>query len=180
LHDDLLHDKNTYHAEEQNSRLTIIRKLIKLLGWKHINDSKVMKKTEFDENVISALGKSEAFTDQKTKVIFNMSKSKLDVKGDFNTLRYINELLKGFSIKIDAFYDGGRKDENKRYRLSEINNVSEIVYYLINRGKLHLQDDHHFVEPEYKRFHDLYKPNTKIESNVNTALLDVDIWAEDE
>jgi hypothetical protein len=180
LHDDLLHDEKTQHGEEQNSRLTIVRNLIKLLGWKHINDSEVMKKAEFDDNVINALGKSEAFTDQKTKVIFNMSKSTINLKGDFNTLRYINELLKGFSIKIDAFYDGGRKDENKRYRLSEINNVSEIVYYLINRGKLHLQDDHHFVEPEYKRFHDLYKPNTKIESNVNTALLDVDIWAEDE
>ena len=138
-----------------------------------------MKKAEFDENVISALGKSEAFTDQKTKVIFNMSKSKLDVKGDFNTLRYINELLKGFSIKIDAFYDGGRKDENKRYRLSEMNNVSEIVYYLINRGKLHLQDDHHFVEPEKKRFNELFQYQKNKKSTFDTSLLDINIW-EDE
>jgi hypothetical protein len=183
LHDDLLHDKNTYHAEEQNSRLTIVRKLIKLLGWQHINDNKVFTKDEFDENVINALGKSEAFTDRKTKVIFNMSKSTINLKGDFNALRYINELLKGFNIKVKTFYSGDKILKNKRYKLSEMNNVSELVYYLINRGKLQLCNDHHFVEPENKRYYDLYKPNKKIESDLNTALLDVnivDIWEEEE
>ena len=64
-----------------------------------------------------------------------------------------------------------------------MNNVSELVYYLINRGKLQLCNDHHFVEPENKRYYDLYKPNLKIESDLNTALLDVnivDIWEEEE
>jgi hypothetical protein len=174
LHDELLHKETfTQHGEEQNSRLTIVRNLIKLLGWQHINDKKVFTKDQFDENVINAIGKSKAFTDQKTKVIFNMSKSTINLSGDFNALRYINELLKGFSIKIETFFDGDNKLKNKRYRLSEMNNVSEIVYYLINRGKLHLQDDHHFVEPDKKRFNNLYKPNQN-----NNVDVDIDMWEE--
>jgi hypothetical protein len=179
LHDDLLHDEKTQHGEEQNSRLTIVRNLIKLLGWQHFNDKKVFTKDQFDENVINALGKSKAFTDQKTKVIFNMSKSTINLSGDFNALRYINELLKGFSIKIETYYDGDNKLKNKRYRLSEMNNVSEIVYYLINRGKLLLYDDHHFVEPEKKRFNELFQYQKNKKSSVDTSLLDINIW-EDE
>ena len=118
-------------------------------------------------------------TDEKTKVIFNMRKSTINLSGDFNALRYINELLKGFSIKIETYYDGDNKLKNKRYRLSEMNNVSEIVYYLINRGKLQLYDDHHFVEPEKKRFNELFQYQKNKKSSVDTSLLDINIW-EDE
>ena len=60
-----------------------------------------------------------------------------------------------------------------------MNNVSEIVYYLINRGKLHLQDDHHFVEPEKKRFDELFQYQKNKKSTFDTSLLDINLW-EDE
>jgi len=74
LHDDLLHDKNTYHAEEQNSRLTIVRKLIKLLGWQHINDNKVFTKVviiqEFKDKLV------ELFPEKKIELFTGDTDSK--------------------------------------------------------------------------------------------------------
>ena len=166
LDDDSFFEGNTHKTEEQNGRLIIIRKLIKLLGWEHINDTKTIKKEEFDENCINALSKSEAFTDSKTKILFNMSKKRIDLKGQFNAMRYINELLKNFGVKIDIEYNGKRVKENAVYKLVELNNISEIVFYLMQRGKVLLGLKNHYQEPKQKIFKKLYKGDEEKEKYI--------------
>jgi hypothetical protein len=165
LDDDKLFEGNTQHVDEQNTRLTIVRKLINLLGWKHINDDTVYNNDDFQENMINTLMKSQAFTDQKTKIMFNMHKSKVDLKKDFNTIRYINDLIKTFGIKIDVSYNGRREYKNRLFSLKQINNVSEIVHYLITRGKLALNANNYYVKPTQMRFETLFKYQTRVSSS---------------
>jgi hypothetical protein len=171
---------NTQHIEEQNSRLTIIRNLIKLLGWKHVNDKTVFDNNTFEENMIETICKSKAFTDQKTKVIFNLQKSTINLKGDSSTVRYLNELLKGFGLKINVTYQGKRIPQNRHFALTETNNISEIVHYLITRGKIKLPEENHYVKPEQMRFEALFKyQKPEIETVHYGDFLDEGIWEDD-
>jgi len=52
-------------------------------------------------------------------------------------------------------YEGGRhKRENRVYKLAEINNVSEIVEYLVSGGKLKLSSKSLFRSPEKRIYKD--------------------------
>jgi hypothetical protein len=181
LDDKAIFQGNTQHIDEQNSKLTIIRNLIKLLGWKHVNDKTVFDNNTFEENMIETICKSKAFTDQKTKVIFNLQKSTINLKGDYSTVRYLNELLKTFGLKIDVSYHGKKRiAQNRQYALSEINNISEIAHYLITRGKIKLPAENHFVKPDQMRFESLFKyQKPEIETVDYGDFLDEGIWEDD-
>ncbi len=128
---------DTQHGEENRIKLEIVRKIITLLGFKNATDEKIMSKDEFDFGLINLIGKSEIFTDEKmVKIYFEMSKSTIDTSNSKSALRYINEILKHYSIKIQAEYNGKKIDKNKVYRLCEIANVSEIVEYLVYSQKI--------------------------------------------
>ena len=137
---------DTQHGEEKRIKLEIVRKIITLLCWKNGTDEKAMNKDEFDLGLINLIGKSEILTNQKmVKIYFEMSKSTIDTKNSKSALRYINEFLKHYSIKIQAEYNGMKVEKNKTYRLCELSNVSEIVEYLVNMNR-------------YKPFHGMTKP----------------------
>jgi len=157
LDDDAIHYGNTQHADESNSRLDIVRNLIKLLGWKSATDRTVLNDEQFKESIIGLVGKSKAFTDPKTtKMLFGMSKCKIETTNLKQALRYINELFKNFGVKIDVSYKGRREPKNMLYQLVELNNISEIVFYLINKRKCIFGENSHFIEPKEFRFKSLY------------------------
>jgi hypothetical protein len=137
---------DTQHGEEKRIKLEIVRKIITLLGWKNGTDDKVISKDEFDLGMINLIGKSEIFTNQKmVKIYFEMSKSKIDTSNSKFAIKYINEFLKHYSLKVEVFYEGNRIDKNKRLKLTELHNVSEIVEYLVKAKR-------------FKPFHGMRKP----------------------
>ena len=105
-----------------------------------------------------------------------MHKSKVDLKKDFNTIRYINDMIKNFGIKIDVSYNGRREYKNRLFSLKQINNVSEIVHYLITRGKLTLNSNNHYVKPTQMRFETLFKYQKKERTNNEMMKLDNDLF----
>ena len=40
LHDDTIYEGNTQHKDDSNSRVDIMRKIIKLMGWASVNDKR--------------------------------------------------------------------------------------------------------------------------------------------
>jgi hypothetical protein len=126
-------NSDTQHGEEKKIKLEIVRNIITLLGWKSGTDDKVMNKDDFDLGLMNLIGKSTIFTDQKmAKIYFDMSKSKIDTTNSKYAIKYINEFLKHYSLKIEVGYDGKRIEKNKTFQLLEMHNVSEIVEYLVN------------------------------------------------
>ena len=165
LHDDTVFEGNTQHTDDSNSRVDIVRKLIKLMGWESVNDKKVLNQDEFEDGIIQLVGKSKAFTDPKmTKMLFGMSKCKIETTDKKKALRYINELFKHFSIKIDVSYSGRREAKNQKYSLVELNSISEIIYNLIQREKrgYTLGDKHYYIEPKEFKFKHLQIDRPKI------------------
>jgi hypothetical protein len=94
-------------------------------------------------------------------------------------LRYINEILKIYSVKIDVVYEGGRhKRENRIYKLAEINNVSEIVEYLVSGGKLKLSSKSMFRSPVKRVFGDCIKEKRVPEEEEKEEVVEVGIFDE--
>ena len=118
------------------------------MGWESVNDKKVLNQDEFEDGIIQLVEKSKAFTDPKmTKMLFGMSKCKIETTDKKKALRYINELFKHFSIKIDVSYSGRREAKNQKYSLVELNSISEIIYNLIQREKrgYTLGEKHYYI-----------------------------------
>jgi hypothetical protein len=139
-------NSDTQHGEEKKIKLEIVRNIITLLGWKSGTDDRVINKDDFDLGIMNLIGKSTIFTDQKmAKIYFDMSKSKIDTTNSKYAIKYINEFLKHYSLKIDVGYDGKRVEKNKIFKLVELHNVSEIVEYLVN-------------SKQYEPFHGMRKP----------------------
>ena len=165
LHDDTVYEGNTQHVDDSNSRVDIVRKIIKLMGWESVNDKKVLNQDEFEDGIIQLVGKSKAFTDPKmTKMLFGMSKCKIETTDKKKALRYINELFKHFSVKIDVSYSGRREAKNQKYSLVELNSISEIIYNLIQREKrgYALGEKHYYIEPKEFKFKHLQLERPKI------------------
>jgi hypothetical protein len=90
-------------------------------------------------------------------VKFNLSKCKIDTTNKDNAVKYINELLKNYSIKLERTYKKGKGKEkqNRIYQLVKLNYIDEIVYNLVQSKRLTLSDKNVFVEPTVKKFSEL-------------------------
>lgn len=141
--------KESHHVEESQTRQSIVSELIQLMGWSCVTDESSLSEEQFNEGLTNLLGKSKIFLDVKTtKMLFGMNKSKIDTSKLTNAMRYINEILKHYCVKIDVVYEGGRhKRDNRVYRLVEIHNISEIMEYRITSGNVKLTPGNHFRAP---------------------------------
>ena len=177
---DKLLKKSCYDDKKEDTeyRLIIINQIINALGFQNINDNKVLSESQFDENfiksdsdLINLLFKDSAKT---IKVRFNLSKTKVDITNKDNAVKYINELLKNYSIKLERSYLKGKKKEkhNRVYQLVKLNSVDEIIYNLVQCKRLTLSNENIFVEPKQKIFSDLIgKPNMKIQTTTPQSKL---------
>ena len=135
------------------------------MGWESATDKTVLNQDQFEDGIIKLVGKSKAFTDPKmTKMLFGMSKCKIETTDKKKVLRYINELLKHFSIKIEVSYKGRRETKNQCYQLVELNSISEIIYNLIQREKrgYTLGEKNYYIEPKEFKFKHLQIERPKI------------------
>ena len=155
--------KNIYDdkREDVEYRLIVINQIISALGFSNINDNKVLSEEQFDNKFIDLISKTPLFNEsaQTVKVKFNLNKMKIDTTNKDNAVKYINELLKNYSIKLDRSYQKGKgKDKKNRiYRLVKLNCVDEIIYNLIQSKRLTLSDKSIFIEPTVKKFSELAK-----------------------
>ena len=142
--------------EDVEYRLIVINQIIEALGFSNINDNKVLSEKEFDESMINVITKTPLFNEsaKTVKVKFNLSKCKIDTTNKDNAVKYINELFKNYSIKLERSYQKGKGKEKKNriYQLVKLNYVDEIVYNLVQSKRLTLSDKSVYIEPAVKKF----------------------------
>jgi hypothetical protein len=145
--------------EDVEYRLKVINQVIEALGFSNINDNKVLSEKQFDESMMDVIAKTPLFNESamSVKVRFNLSKCKIDTTNKDNAVKYINELLKNYSIKLERSYKKGKGKEikNRIYQLVKQNCIDEIVYNLVQSKKLTLSDKNIFTEPTVKKFSEL-------------------------
>ena len=141
--------------EDVEYRLIVINQLINTLGFK-LDDSKVLSEDEFNKNMLNVILDTPLFNESsKTlKVKFNLSKSKVDTSNSDNAIKFMNELLKNYSLKLHRFYPKGKGKEkiNRKYELIKLNHIDEIVYNLMQSKQITLTDQHKYIEPINKVF----------------------------
>ena len=156
-----LESKSTFDdkREDVEYRLLIVNQIINCIGFKDINDTTVLSESQFDDNFVNNLAQNPIFNESSktVKVRFNLSKSKTDPKDKDSCVKFINELFKNFSIKLERTYQKGKRKEkqNRIYQIVILNNVDEIVYNLIQSKRITLTDDASFIEPTEKVFSEL-------------------------
>ena len=166
--------------EDVEYRLIVINQIIKALGFSNINDNKVLSEKEFDESMINVITDTPLFNEsaKTVKVKFNLSKCKIDTTNKDNAVKYINELLKNYSIKLERSYKKGKAKviENRIYQLVKLNCIDEIVYNLVQSKRLTLTEQSVYIEPTVKKFSALVGEvvdSSSEKESYKTSLLDM-------
>ena len=160
-----------YDKQKQIFKLKIIHQLINKLGFTSIHDDKVIYQKEFEDRMFEVMDETPIFKlehSEDIRIQFGLSKSQIKITDKTQALKYINEILKSYSIKLErSVIEGKRNDKkNQQYKIVKLNYIDEIVSNLIYSGKVKLSDDSKYIEPTHKVFSNLgvrEKPKPKEE-----------------
>jgi hypothetical protein len=169
-----------YDKQKQIFKLKIIHQLINKLGFSSIHDDKVIYQNEFEDKMFEVMDETPIFKldhSEDIRIQFGLSKSQIKITDKTQALKYINEILKSYSIKLErSVIEGKRNDKkNQQYKIVKLNYIDEIVSNLIYSGKVKLSDDSKYIEPTHKVFSNLGvrekpKPKPKVEAEVKVVV----------
>ena len=167
-----------YDKQKQILKLKIVNQLISKLGFSSVYDDKIMYQKEFEERMFEVMDETPIFKLEQSEDIriqFGLCKSQIKISDKAQALKYINEILKSYCIKLErTVIEGKRNDKkNQQYKIVRMNYIDEIVSNLIYSGKVKLSDDTKYIEPTHKAFSNLgvrEKPIPKVEADVKVVV----------
>lgn len=167
-----------YDKQKQILKLKIVNQLISKLGFSSVYDDKIMYQKEFEERMFEVMDETPIFKlehSEDIRIQFGLCKSQIKISDKAQALKYINEILKSYCIKLErTVIEGKRNDKkNQQYKIVRMNYIDEIVSNLIYSGKVKLSDDTKYIEPTHKAFSNLgvrEKPIPKVEAEVKVVV----------
>ena len=149
-----------YDKQKQITKLKLINQLINKLGFSSVFDDKVLSQKEFEDRMFQVIDETPIFKldhSEDIRIQFGLCKSQINITDKAQALKYINEMLKSYSIKVErTMMEGKRNDKkNQQYKIVRLNYIDEIVYNLIQCGKVNLSEDSKYIEPTTKVFTNL-------------------------
>lgn len=169
-----------YDRQKQILKLKIVNQLINKLGFSSVYDDKIIYQKEFEDRMFEVMDETPIFKlehSEDIRIQFGLCKSQIKISDKAQALKYINEILKSYCIKLErTVIEGKRNDKkNQQYKIVRMNYIDEIVSNLIYSGKVKLSDDTKYIEPTHKVFSNLgvrEKPITKpkVEAEVKVVV----------
>jgi len=171
-------DRNNQHngtilsKDEEMSRHNYIIAIINKLGFKNIYDDKIIKNSEFEQNIRDTIEFliNEYTTNKKFDLIMNKSRHYIpNMRG--GTLKallgFINTHLSIYSVKISIMRKRERGVKNKIscYGIEILDNIEELLEYRMNKGFRIHDSDNIFVKPSERKSY-----NFKYNANINTRM----------
>ena len=124
-----------HQTTETFRKVELLNNLISKIGFTHMFDDQKIDSTTFNEKMSLIIKENILFTDQLgTKVLFNLEKSKkIEIKTTKAFLGFVNTLLSNYCLKISVHRKNIKVKKlvikSNSYYLEHLDNIEEIIQY---------------------------------------------------
>ena len=159
---------------EKFDKIKIVKSIIANMGFCHVFDKDTIHQDKFKIKIDAIRTEHPEYFSKETRALFNMAKFKTDTTTDKAILGHINSLLRNFSIQIKATRqrEYGKTNLISFYGLEHLNNVDEILYYKMQKGRP-VVDINNIIKIDTKKFiyNDLI--NKHDDKDINKKIVDI-------